>query len=222
MRSGAGGWGVLVLGAVAASDVEMLAANARAAGAGRGGNRLAFALVDDVDAALTRLASCPDLAWVVVIDPRWAVENPDEAQRLCLTLAFETRPVRIVPWGAPTPAAMRGVALCSRWVACDLVVRGVEDDRLLEIASWGTAREEGRDGPLDPASSVVQLMPARPRDAWAWVVHEPERATVKGVAGRVGLTRRRLERWHRSVGVPSPGRLLRSLTLLAPAVRRRG
>lgn len=194
MGSVAGG-GVVVLGVGQLVEREGLALLARASGREQGGHPVELELVGDADAALARLARCPDAARVVVIDPSWAAAAPDEARRLCLTLAFETRSVRIVLWGEPTSAAMHGVALCARWVSCELVVRGVEDGRLAEVVSGAMRRRDVVSEPMNRTVAIVERMPTRLRGAWGWVMLEPEIATVKGVAGRVGLTRRSLE-WN--------------------------
>lgn len=212
------GGGVIVLGVGHLVDREGLAVIVQASGREQGGHPVELEWVGDADAALTRLARCHDAARVVVIDPSWAAAAPDEARRLCLTLAFESRSVRIVLWGEPTPAAMHGVALCARWVTCELVVRGVEEERLAQVVRGAMGRPDVVSKPMNRTVAIVERMPARLRGAWGWVMLEPERATVKGVAGRVGLTRRSLERWHRSIGVPAPGRLLRTLRTLSIAV----
>lgn len=206
---------VVVLGLGHPDNPEGLAVLASAIGYEQGGHPVELELVGHVDAALTRVASRPDASHVVVIDPSWAVERPDEARRLCLTLAFATRPVRIVLWGEPTPAAMRGVALCSRWVSCELVVRGVEDGRLAEIAREATNRQTAVREPAPDLIAVVRAMPSRLRAVWSWVAPDAERATVKAVASRAGLTPRSLERWHRDAGLPSPGRVIRLLRELS-------
>lgn len=218
MGRGAGGGVVLLLAETATSDVFELARRALAGADAQGSDHSALEIMSDAETLRRRLEEEPTLPRVVVVDPAWAMSAPDEARRLCLTVAFARRPVPFLLWGAPTPASMHGVALCARWVRCELVVRGVEDERLREIVN------EGPSGPPTTAGlgeeqflSVIDRMPARIRNAWGWVLQEPEQATVKGVAIRAGLTRRSLERWHRSLRAPTPGRPLRHLVTMIEA-----
>ncbi len=206
-----GGGGVVVLGVGQLADKEGLAALTQASGRERGGDPVELDLVGDVGAALTRLASFGDAARVVVIDPSWAVAAPDEARRLCLTLAFETRSVRIVLWGEPTPAAMHGVALCARWVSCELVVRGVEDGRLTEVVG-GAGQWRGIEcGGEQQVLLRLKRLHGSLRDAWDWAARNPELATVKGVVLRACVSRRTLERAHRRHALPTPARMLELL-----------
>ncbi len=218
MGGDAGGGVVLFLAEAEASDVIDLARRALAGGSARDSAQPALEIMSDGESLRRRLAEAATLPRVVVVDPAWAMSAPDEARRLCQTVAFARRPVRLLLWGAPTPASMHGVAFFARWVPCKLAVRGVEDERLWEIVN------EGRSGPPTTAVvgeeqllSVIDRMPARIRNAWGWVLQEPEQATVKGVAFRAGLTRRSLERWHRSLRAPTPGRLLRHLVTMIEA-----
>ena len=213
-----GGGVVLLLAAAATFDVIDLAKRVLARADTQGSARFAIEVIPDGESLRRRLAEAATLPRVVVVDPAWAMSAPDEARRLCQTVAFARRPVRLLLWGAPTPASMHGVAFFARWVPCKLAVRGVEDERLWEIVN------EGRCGPPTTAVVgeeqlllVIDRMPARIRNAWGWVLQVPEQATVKGVAFRAGLTRRSLERWHRSLRAPTPGRLLRHLVTMIEA-----
>jgi hypothetical protein len=165
-------------------------------------------IVDDVEVALQRLNLRLAEDCVVVIDPTWAAAAREASQRLLLALAFERRPARVVLWGAPTLVAMHGVARCARWLACDVVVRDVEDARLAEIVGEACAqlkpvRDRGTASIARDRTSSDAL-----RDAWSWAALEPQRATVKVVAARLGVSRRSLERWHRTMGLPTPARML--------------
>lgn len=210
MGSGAGGGVVVALGDWA-DDFESAALLAQASGHGGSGDPVQLVFVGHFDAAMERLASHGDVVRVLIVDPKLAVAAPELALRLFLTLALNAQKVRVVLWGRPTATVMHGVALCSRWLACELLVRGVDDGRLPEMVRGETGRKENVNKPELPIVALVESLPSRLRDAWSWVAQDPDRATVKGVAGRVGLTRRSLERWHRSLGAPAPGRLLRTL-----------
>lgn len=203
--------GGTVLGIGVSTALDRLADVARANRRDTGEDPLEVELVVDVAEVLQRLGSRRGDALILVIDPSWAAAAPDAARRLCLALALESRPLRVVLWGEPTPTAMHGVALCSRWISCHLVVRGVDDEQLRGLVheELGT-KEAARDHDV-AASVLLERMPDWLRDAWGKAMRHSHQASVKGVAARLGLTRRSLERWHRKLGVPTPGHLVRML-----------
>lgn len=153
---------------------------------------------------------------LMVIDPGFVYLQGDAIDHLASHLGCRRgRGADVALYCDPTESALRGAVVLSRSVECTLVIRGVDSLRA-SLGEMARVRQTPtfQSVAANVATHTVSLPPVV-RRALEVAITNREESTVKRLAASCGCTRRTLERLFRSSGLPSPARLLRSVSEVA-------